>query len=496
MIEQTKIIIQEFEARIKELLAQGYNAQQAVKIAYEEYPVMQTLRDEIQISLHGLAEVGYGGVLSKSITNSAFKIAWAPDGLTLSSRTIKGGSSVKQMVADTLQQQMVRNANYKKNALAIFDGYRCGGVIPEQDIPDMMSKLIKLSNGSEYDKQAFRSAMRAVQRNVNRLTSQNLKVAYNKLLEAIETRNDQALNKALYRAMQERTRYFAERIARTERARAFMDGFLAQWESDEDCVAYQWQLSTAHPKHDICDLYANANLYGLGKGVYPKDKVPSIPVHPHCMCRLKPLFEGQIPDITVKDRIEEGGREYIATLSRKQKEQLLGVYGSREVEAGASWTAKAKAYNNQVLQGRLKIPKSLRNYLVDGKINIEEFAKRMDNESDEAFEKRIWDYIKSPFCVKEFTPRQEIHYKFSDKYIAGRSYYTERININEVVECLYDGELRLTNLGHWKGQVEITFNRKNGIVVLQKDGGGEIATSLSVVHMSNKGLHIVPKKEE
>ena len=353
MIEQTQIIIQEFESRIKELLAEGYNAQQAVKIAYEEYPVMQRLRDEIQTSLHGLAEAGYGGILAKSITNSAFKMAWAPDGLTLSSRTTKGGNSVKQMVADTLQQQMVRNANYKKNALAIFDGYRYGGVIPEQDIPDMMSKLIKLSNGSEYDKQAFRSAMRAVQRNVNRLTSQNLKVAYNKLLEAIETRNDQALNKALYRATQERTRYFAERIARTERARAFMDGFLAQWESDEDCVAYQWQLSTAHPKHDICDLYANANLYGLGKGVYPKDKVPSIPVHPHCMCRLKPLFEGQIPDTTAKERIEEGGREYIATLSRKQKEQLLGVYGSRAVEAGLSWTARARNYSNVKLVSRL-----------------------------------------------------------------------------------------------------------------------------------------------
>src|SRR5690606_3258478 len=38
-----------------------------------------------------------------------------------------------------------------------------------------------------------------------------------------------------------------------------------------------------HPRPDICDLYANQNLYGLGPGGYPPDAVPSTP-HPNCLC--------------------------------------------------------------------------------------------------------------------------------------------------------------------------------------------------------------------
>ena len=59
------------------------------------------------------------------------------------------------------------------------------------------------------------------------------------LVEALETQNEKALNKAIYTATQERTRYFADRIARTEMARAYQDGFLLKWDNNEDCVAYQ-----------------------------------------------------------------------------------------------------------------------------------------------------------------------------------------------------------------------------------------------------------------
>ncbi|WP_295237035.1 hypothetical protein [Veillonella sp.] len=354
MIEQTKTMIQEFEARIKELLAAGYSAQQAVRIAYEEYPVMKALQKEVQGSLHKIAELGYGGLLANAVTDKAFKTVWAPDRLTLSNRTTRGAKAIRDMVAETLSQQMVRNANYKQNALDLFDGYGYGNIIPEQDIPEFMSKLVKLSNGPNYNKEQFRSAIRQAERQIKRLSTQGMEVAYKSLLSAIEARNDQALSKALYMATQERSRYFAERIARTERARAFIDGFLAKWQDDKECVAYQWKLSTAHPKHDICDLYANADLYGLGKGVYPKDKVPNIPVHPHCMCRLKPLFEGQVPDIEPKERIEEGGREYIATLTKHQKEKLLGINGAKQVESGdARWMEKAIGFNGKTLVGRI-----------------------------------------------------------------------------------------------------------------------------------------------
>lgn len=40
-------------------------------------------------------------------------------------------------------------------------------------------------------------------------------------------------------AVQESARYFAERIARTEKARAYMDGAMHQYAHDPDCVAFK-----------------------------------------------------------------------------------------------------------------------------------------------------------------------------------------------------------------------------------------------------------------
>lgn len=351
----TNQMINAFEKRIKELLDKGYTPKQAVDIAYKEYPVMKTLQDEVKKSLHRIAEQGYGGVLAAGVTGKAFEMVWAPDKLKLSDRTTRGAKVVRDMVASVLHQQMLKNANYKANALALFDGYGYGHIMPEQDIPDFMRRLISLSNGSSYDKQKYRNAMRQVERYIRTLNTQGMKYAYNKVLQAIESRNNEALFKAVRVAVQERTRYFAERIARTERARAYIDGFIAKWQDDEDCVAYQWKLSTAHPDYDICDLYANADLYGLGKGIYPKDKVPTIPVHPHCMCRLKPIFKGQVPD-TPTERIEQGGNEYINTLNQRQKEHLLGVKGSQEYKQGKSkWTETARGYNTTTLKSRIKL---------------------------------------------------------------------------------------------------------------------------------------------
>ena len=70
-------------------------------------------------------------------------------------------------------------------------------------------------------------------------------------------------------ATQERARYFAERIARTEKARAYMDGVMYQYANDPDCVAFKWKISGCHPCDDICDLYPY-RLVGDGRGQFLK----------------------------------------------------------------------------------------------------------------------------------------------------------------------------------------------------------------------------------
>lgn len=79
------------------------------------------------------------------------------------------------------------------------------------------------------------------------------------------------VDKAIDVATQEKARYFAERIACTEKARAYMDGVMYHYAHDPDCVAFKWKLSSCHPCDDICDLYARADLWGTGKGIFQND---------------------------------------------------------------------------------------------------------------------------------------------------------------------------------------------------------------------------------
>ena len=146
--------------------------------------------------------------------------------------------------------------------------------------------------------------------------------------------NEDGLKRAVYVAVQEKSRYVAERIARTESARAWADGFIARYENDDTVAAYRWEVSSAHPCTDVCDMYANADLWGLGKGIYPKDQCPTLPAHPHCLCYLSPIYEGEVDLNEQQDLREEGGNHWLQKQSKDVQRYLLGVQGAKAWEAG------------------------------------------------------------------------------------------------------------------------------------------------------------------
>ena len=350
----TQAAIEAFERRIRALMAEGYGVRFAVYQAYKEYPVMQTMNREARAEIRAEAARGYGEPLPQGITARLFTQAWAPDGLTLSTRTTRGSILVREMVARTIEEQIAKSASYRAASLAIFDGYKKGGVIPVQDIPKYLNETLAVARHAGIPRNELMKALKPIRRQIEKGTTAGMRAAYTQLVDALEDQNEKALNKAIYTATQERTRYFADRIARTEMARAYQDGFLLKWDNNDDCVAYQWKLSGRHPRYDICDLYAKANLYGMGAGVFPKDKVPRLPAHPHCMCFLKPVIRGMIDNETPIDRIEEGGREYLDSVSLHHRQMLLGVHGAKEVMDGKlSWTAKARGYGGKKVESRL-----------------------------------------------------------------------------------------------------------------------------------------------
>lgn len=396
LIPKTETCITEWERAVKAYLKQGMTAREAVRKAYEEHPVMHELLTEVRERGEIQLKSGYGKPIPRKVAQKALEIPWAEDGLKLSERTTKGANLVRNWAARTIAKAIRNGDTAQGLTKRLYDGFDFKGgkeILPAQDIPRYLRDLVNAGRKVDGYDAEYRNLLRRARSALERNEAGPLKAAYEEIIRAVETRSEKAIDKAVYVATQENTRYYARRIARTELQRAYQDGEFAQWTNDDDVVAFQWRTSSKHSDCDICDLYKEADLYGLGKGVFPKDKVPSLPLHPHCMCYLKPIMQGAeiLQGKTERNRVEQGGREYIDALSKRQREQLLGVNGSKDVLTGrVSWTAKARGYSTGVMRSRIERAAGERG--ITKKRTVGDPVRRIDR-----------DYIRSSDFGNKFT---------------------------------------------------------------------------------------------
>jgi len=87
----------------------------------------------------------------------------------------------------------------------------------------------------------------------------------------------------------------ALRVFRTEINRAHGEAYMAGAFTDKDVIGTRFLLSPNHPRRDICDMHAHANLYGLGPGVYPKGKNPW-PAHPNTLSYVEVVFRDEVSE--------------------------------------------------------------------------------------------------------------------------------------------------------------------------------------------------------
>lgn len=351
-----------FERVLRALILAGMDPKDAVKVAYHRYPVMRHLYKDLLGDLVGDFAKGYGkkqaaAKFEHEAISAAMKKSWTDDGVTLSERMYKNSKKVQAESAEVIGKAIKEGESAAKTAKKLFDGYGKGGIIPEQDIPEFIQEVKDLPVPDWLDEEAvaeWKAAIRHARKLIEQGTTPGLRAAYSEVMDAIENGAKQNVSKAIDTAVQEKTRYTAERIARTERARAYADGVMAKYLDDPDIVAFQWKLSDRHPKCDICDVYAHADLHGLGKGIFPKDKFPKLPAHPHCLCRIKPIVDGMIDMSKQKDNVDKGGKAYIDTLPKREQERLLGVHGRNDVMSGKKeWFASARSVSKEGFEVRI-----------------------------------------------------------------------------------------------------------------------------------------------
>lgn len=347
--------------RLYDLLLHDGKIDAAIDVVRREFPEVFRL-DNVHAALVEAAAYGYGivpGVVAGEVKKEwARNLAesWDSSGMKLSEKLHGAEQKMHNMITDTIRQQMRRNAAWTDAARALYDGYEQGGdVVRAQDLPQYIKQVRKATLG---DRKAIQTQKRALGNIVrlgrNGAPNKALRASYVQLVKAVQEGTEEQLEKAIQVAVNEKSRYVAERIVRTETARAYADGFLRKAMDDEDIVAIRFKIGTRHPKFDICDLYAGADLYGLGKGVYPKDKVPSLPVHPHCLCRYVELYVGEVDLSKERNQTQAGGNKWLEGLSEVRRAEVLGQKGLRLWNDGKNWQGILSRYNGvSVFKSRL-----------------------------------------------------------------------------------------------------------------------------------------------
>ena len=239
--------------------------------------------------------------------------------MTLSEKLHGTSKAMRNHIINTIKEQLKQGAHAMKSARALYDGYNTtDNVVRKQMLPKYLQDVVNFSRRSDLTKNdviTLQKLVRKARRGVDRLAQNGapnraLKTSYKELLDAVESCSDKALKRAIRTAVEEKSRYVAERIARTESARAWYQGFLKDTMDDPGVVAYRWVESTRHPTEDICDEYAKVDAYGLGPGIFPKDKAPELPAHPHCLCHYEKVYASELDSYVLNDRLEKEEQRY------------------------------------------------------------------------------------------------------------------------------------------------------------------------------------------
>lgn len=333
-------------ARIQKKLNTGIPVARAVNQAFDEFNVGQWMFNTNLETMAKAVALGLGRTNSFAVqsnagmTKTVLSQSYDASKAKFSARLHSAEKSMKRTITRTVKTALSDGKTIKELSMDLFSGYDKGQQINTQDIAE---KLRKLANariaGAPLDKK-LTAEIERLSRRVDTLNTQSLRAAYTELLKKIEKGTEESIQKALWVSVQEKSRYQATVISRTETARAYYAAFESKAVLDPDVTGVKVTLSSAHRIFDICDVHANLDL-GYGPGVYPLDKLPSYPLHPHCFCNLTEVYLNKVPENAKvsKNDIDKGMQEYLNSLSGTERASLLDVDGALNYQETGNWNS-------------------------------------------------------------------------------------------------------------------------------------------------------------
>lgn len=249
----------------------------------------------------------YGQVLSATGFGVQQIRALPVSGLSLSSHLYGFQKTVSAEVLGIIRRHATGMNDARKLAMDIYEGYGFKGGADALKLTPANKALPRYLREVLRDGGVRAELGRVIARGqVSGLRSSALRAAYTEALDAFDKGAGQKrLDNVLKVALEERQRYFANRIAQTELHRAYSDEKAREFMGEKALSVLQIKMSSTHPKLDICDMHANLNKYGLGPGCYPKALAPKPGFHPFCRCVLQPRWDLNAANAKVRAKAEQ-----------------------------------------------------------------------------------------------------------------------------------------------------------------------------------------------
>lgn len=356
---------------------------------------------------------GYGLTPSVSASVRAQSTAldqhWDSRGMTLSQQVHGTVGGFRQALDDALRQSFAQGRSVQQAARAIYDGYQPGrtptgpfaaivpatpargGNAPAPALPQVIESAINAAGMLSPKDRAQLDVLRSrISSYASGLQSAPLRTAYMDLARRLNRIGTESFQRAVYVATEEKARYFADRIARTEAARAWGAAFRDEQMKDDMVTGIRTRTSGAHNIFDICDFHARADLYGMGPGCFPKDRLPSYPYHPHCGCILSPIRKRRPSDPGPRDGGPDvaAGAATLRAMRQHERSRLLTIAGANTLKVDpASWPRTMRHWNASQAdqEAATRAAQQVAKVLVPPPNGIEEMLARAVEE-----EKKIW----------------------------------------------------------------------------------------------------------
>ncbi|GAB6075748.1 structural protein [Desulfurobacterium crinifex] len=270
------------------------------EIIEENYRFIETFLKNLTVEKLPLPGEVDNNAFRQKLLDRLFNFLY-PDGLNLSERLWKRKEEAKKEFFQVLKQQLHLRRSAVQTAYKIQYhmekklGRKFAKLTKEEiKLIEKLRQNAKAMIKGEISKKKWNSILKQYERYIEQRKETGVLHAHKTLLReltrAVEEASTRAVDEAVHWYMYNKQLYNLKRIARTETARILNTAVVEAYKDNPFVVGFKWNLNPAHKITDICDKYASVD-FGLGKGVFPADRLPMCPAHPNCMCKLTPVFK-------------------------------------------------------------------------------------------------------------------------------------------------------------------------------------------------------------